>query len=81
MGVDYRPLTGVQAVPMLTIRDLKTLKIPLPATQLQQQIAASFLLMERRLLTHNELKRELVNLLNGLRERLLYGRKVEMKEE
>ena len=73
--VDYKVLTAVQAVPMLTVATMAPLLIPVPTKAEQETIVRRFRAVEQSLAVTKKLIAAHRELLRGMKTELLYGKK------
>ncbi len=72
-SLDYKVLSSVQAVPMLTVSTMNAVKIPCPTFKEQREIIKVFSLLDKAVETQRQLSSKLEVLLTGLKQQLLYG--------
>ena len=73
--IDYKLLTTVQAVPMLTIADMNEITVQFPSLEKQQEIVQIFHATDRLRVRHKNLMLAQKKLHEGIKKELLYGSK------
>ena len=73
--IDYKLLTTVQAVPMLTIADMSQIVVRIPSLEKQKEIVTLFRSMNRLIGRHEHLMQSQIMLHHAIKRRLLYGKK------
>ena len=71
--IDYKILTTVQAVPMLTIADMNEVTIQIPPRQKQEEIVQLFHAVRKLKVRHELLMKAQKELHEGIKQELLYG--------
>ena len=71
--IDYKLLTTVQAVPMLTIADMNQIDICIPSFEKQRKIVTLFQSMDRLRSRHEYLMNSQIKLHHAIKKELLYG--------
>ena len=71
--IDYKRLTSTQAVPMLTVGDMKEIFVRVPDRQEQLRIISLFDVIDSKIHAHTQSILALKKLIKGYTKRLLYG--------
>ena len=72
LALDFSPYTSVQAVPMLTVKDVRSFRVPLPSLILQKRIAKEVNVLLERVRIQGMIEEHYSTLWDGLRRHLLY---------